>query len=124
MQDTCGREGEKVEEGYKEVAARRLGPQGGVYGLLGCPAARKNEGKRLGRLLDTCVNESECTDLKIGQEFDWGRNLYWSQQGRGARGGQEGRKKEKHVNTESRKVTRRSLPMESKQNVDETKMEM
>ena len=38
----------------------------------------KNEGKRLGRLLDTCVNESECTDLKIGQEFDFGKNLYWS----------------------------------------------
>ena len=38
--------------------------------------------------------------------------------------GEEGRKKEKHVNTESRKVTRRSMPMESKQNVDETKMEM
>ena len=36
----------------------------------------KNEGKRLGRLLDTCVNESECTDLKIGQEFDFRKNLY------------------------------------------------
>ena len=39
----------------------------------------KNEGKRLGRLLDTCVNESECTDSKIGQEFDFGKNLYWPQ---------------------------------------------
>ena len=92
MQDTCGREGEKVEEGYKEVAARRLGPQGGVYGLLGCPAARKNEGKRLGRLLDTCVNESECTDSKIGQEFDFGKNLYWPQL-RDEDGGVEKKKK-------------------------------
>merc|ERR1711971_794550 len=48
-------------------------------------------GKRLGRLLDTCVNESECTDLKIGQEFDFGKNLYWS--GMRSVGGEEEKEK-------------------------------
>ena len=61
----------------------------------------KNEGKRLGRLLDTCVNESECTDLKIGQEFDFGKKPYWAQEGTGMKS--EGRKKEKGKKREYRK---------------------
>ena len=60
---------------------RRLGQAQGGEGMGAGGRWWKNEGKRLGRLLDTCVNESECTDLKIGQEFDFGKNLYWSQQG-------------------------------------------
>ena len=63
----------------------------------------KNEGKRLGRLLDTCVNESECTDLKIGQEFDLGKNLYWSGM---RRVGEEKKKKEKGLKIQKAEKSR------------------
>ena len=47
------------------------------FGMWGAAWVRgKNEGKRRGRLPDTYVNESECTDLKIGQEFGSRKNSY------------------------------------------------
>ena len=49
------------------------------FGMWGAAwVRRKNEGKRRGRLPDTYVNESECTDLKIGQEFGSRKNSYKS----------------------------------------------
>ena len=95
------------------------------FGMWGAAWVRgKNEGKRRGRLPDTYVNESECTDLKIGQEFGSRKNSYWQEHRRRF---YPVRKKfpwwgkgEKHVNTESRKVMGR-IQMESQQDDDETK---
>ena len=48
--------------------------------------------------MDTCVNESKCTDLKIGQEFDFGKNLYWPEA--------RGEKKKKHADSRKAEKSR------------------
>ena len=84
----------------------------------------KNEGKRRGRLPDTYVNESECTDLKIGQQFGSRKNSYRQEHRRRfypvRKKFPQWGKGEKHVNTESRKVMGR-IQMESQHDDDETK---
>ena len=91
------------------------------FGMWGAAWVRgKNEGKRRGRLPDTYVNESECTDLKIRFEKEFvltraQESLLPSTKEIPSVG-----KREKHVNTESRKVMGR-IQMESQQDDDETK---